>query len=149
MILEVLMVAIIHGNTNNHINNIVPGKSSNELALEADELRNRRLIAVKSKVVQTTPDRSGVKEEIFKQASVRWGYEEALDVLWIVNNESGFQQYIKNRNCCGLFQRLNRCSDDILSDLDGQISEGLDYIAERYDNSPAQARYFWENNHWY
>jgi len=83
-----------------------------------------------------------IKEQIYEAAQERWGVEEADAVIWIVNNESSFRQYIKNGNCCGLFQRLNRCSDSILGDLNGQIVEGLDYIQSRYQ-TPSEAKRVW------
>lgn len=71
---------------------------------------------------------------------------EAL--LWIIQHESGFNQYARNKNCCGLFQRLNYCSQEDFEDLDGQIREGTRYIKDRY-GSPLEAKEFWLSHNWY
>lgn len=89
-----------------------------------------------------------IRDEIYRETQKRWGDQAAEDMLWIVQHESGFNQFAKNKNCCGLFQRLNRCSDEILSDASGQIREGLDYVAGRYGD-PTTARRFKEVHGWY
>jgi len=143
---------------------IIPGDSyfdieqrtiEHQLANDRDQLARMAREAKLATIRVPDPDNAEVRDQIFEAAKARWGEDQAFDAIWIVNNESGFKQYITNGNCCGLFQRLNRCSQEILSDLPGQIEEVLDYIAGRYQ-TPDAARYFWEvtsvqisGHHWY
>lgn len=126
---------------------IVLGKSNEQLKEEQEEHQRQNdadMIAQinREKPIRVNPDTEAVRSKIYAMAVERWGEAEAQDVLKIVNGESGFHQFARNGNCCGLFQRLNRCTDEIMNDLDGQISEGLDYIANRY-GTPSEAWSFW------
>jgi len=126
------------------------GKSNEQLRQEEEEHQRQNdadLLAQQNRekiasIKTANADTEAVKDKVYSMALARWGEAEAMDVLSIVEHESGFRQFVKNGNCCGLFQRLGRCTDDILGDLDGQISEGLDYIANRYE-TPHEAWSFW------
>jgi hypothetical protein len=86
---------------------------------------------------QTDTGKIQIENEIYQEATARWNESEALDVLWIVNQESGFNPKAVNGRCFGLFQRLGYTE----TDPDSQITNGLDYIQERY-KLPSEAKAF-------
>lgn len=83
--------------------------------------------------------------------------DEALDIRYLVNGESGFNPMAINKNsgACGLFQALPckkmPCGLSRNSiDVDCQINWGLHYIKNRYQ-TPRLAWAFWQaqSPHWY
>lgn len=93
-------------------------------------------------------DKSNTRAIGLEICRTQWNEEDCQSLDWIIQHESGWNQYATNKNCCGLFQRLNRCSEIILSDFNGQMVEGMDYVVGRY-GSAGKAKAFWERNHWY
>jgi hypothetical protein len=117
-------------------------------AVSRQYLRNA-LPREKSRTSQTSSlDQEENRIKGNEECLVKWSQSECQDLDWIVTRESGWNQYAKNKNCCGLFQRINKCSEDILSSFDDQLSEGMQYITERYGTAE-QAKNFWEKNYWY
>lgn len=133
-----------------HYNHIIPGKSAFDLARERDEQRNKLVVRRKSQVISQskTLQSPGARDEGLQTCRRYLSANECEALDWIVQRESGWNQYAINKNCCGLFQRLNRCSDEILSDFNGQMIEGIRYIAGRYQTAE-RAKAFWTINHWY
>lgn len=131
-----------------HLNRIILGKSNFDISRERDEQRNRDVVAREQRIAQRPSQNYSSRDEGLRLCKEIWGEEECQSLDWIVQHESGWNQYAVNKNCCGLFQRLNRCSEETLSDFRGQLREGMQYITGRYGTA-ARAQDFWINHRWY
>lgn len=139
----------------NHSNSVfVSGDSSFDVDAKATLERDRLLIQrefvslQRHREVVPRENRNTTKETLRQVCLQKLSAEECEAVIWIVDHESGFNQYARNGNCCGLGQRLNNCSEEYFNNLQEQINDTLDYIIGRY-KTPLKAKQFWISHQYY
>ena len=138
------------------INRITGGNSvadsQSALLVRKENERNSRDVLPRSD--RTGRGESGsVRDTIYQRAVQEWSQEDAEALVWIIDRESGFNQYAQNKNCIGIAQRYypNFTAEEreaYLNDLPGQVDDLFSYIRGRYGDG-IRAKIWWQSHSWY
>lgn len=116
---------------------------------------NPVVYASEPEIIITTQEQSigflTTREKLLIKGFRFFGEDHLMSLDSLIFKESSWNQYAINPSsgACGLFQSFpcNKMKCD-LSDVDCQITWGLNYIKSRYGN-PTNAWSFWQKHHWY
>jgi len=138
------------------INSIVGGSSvadrQSALLVREESERNSRDVLSRSSGAGRGESQV-IRNTIYQRAVQEWSQEDAEAIIWIIDRESGFNQYAQNKNCIGIAQRYypNFTTEEreaYLNDLPRQIDDLFSYIRGRYGDG-SHAKNFWQNHNWY